>query len=429
MADRLRLLFCDHLNLARGKYLPHWKIGDGASRFCQGTFGVAYDKDLIPAPGSLMMEGLPDMEARYLASEIRQGWEPQTKVVCSDLWGADGTPLAQCGRGALKRAVADWQAMGLTPKIGLELEAYLFERDETGRLQPYFTPGAHVYSTGRFADPKRVLDAIWWRAEEAGFRLELIMSEYDAPQFEFTLVYDEAVKAVDEAFLFRIMAREVAIEHGLILTFMPKPILSKGGSGLHVNFSFVDGDGKNALATGERGGPDHMNDLARGCVAGLMHHHRGLAALLAPTVNSYQRLQPASLSGYWRNWGGDHRGVTTRVSAEGGRKARIEHRMGDGAANPYTAVAAVLQAARLGVAQGYPLPPMEGGDCFEKIDATEGVPDTLSAALTALEADSALVEAVGRGLCENHIFMKSHEVEKTADLQGDHLRDFYIHWV
>ena len=54
------------------------------------------------------------------------------------------------------------------------------------------------------------------------------------------------------------------------------------------------------------------------------------------------------MSGYWCNWGGDHRGVTTRVSAEGGAKARIEHRMGDGAANPYVLVATVLQAAKLG---------------------------------------------------------------------------------
>jgi len=59
-----------------------------------------------------------------------------------------------------------------------------------------------------------------------------------------------------------------------------------------------------------------MTDLAKGCVAGLMHHHRGMAGLVAPTVNSYERLKPASLSGYWRNWGIDHRGVTTRLSAE-----------------------------------------------------------------------------------------------------------------
>ncbi|MGC1439307.1 MAG: hypothetical protein WA888_01745, partial [Burkholderiaceae bacterium] len=68
-AQRLRMLFCDHLNLARGKYLPASKIGDGSSRFCQSLFGVTYDKDLLPSPGSKMLEGLPDLEARYLMSD------------------------------------------------------------------------------------------------------------------------------------------------------------------------------------------------------------------------------------------------------------------------------------------------------------------------------------------------------------------------
>jgi len=105
------------------------------------------------------------------------------------------------------------------------------------------------------------------------------------------LTYDEAVKAVDDIFLFRVLAREVALDHGIVLTFMPKPILNKGGSGLHVNFSFSDRDGKNVFGNGKSG---EMTDAAKGCVAGLMHHHRGMAGLIAPTVNSYQRLQAAT---------------------------------------------------------------------------------------------------------------------------------------
>jgi glutamine synthetase len=425
--ERLRLLFCDHLSLARGKYLPASKIGDGASRFCQGTFAVNYDKDLLPAPGGKMLEGLPDMDAVYAAADIREGWEPSTKVVVADLFENDGTPLALCGRGLLKRTVREWQALGYSPKVGLEMEAYAFQRDSEGRLVPYDTPGAFVYSTGRFADPARFIDAIWDRASAAGFNIDCVTSEYDAPQFEFTLTYDDAVKAVDDMFLFRLLAREIAFDHGILLTFMPKPILSKGGSGLHVNFSFLDKAGKNAI--GDSSSAETITPLARGCIAGLMHHHRGMAGLLAPTVNSYMRLQPASLSGYWCNWGIDHRGVTTRLSAQGGAKSRIEHRMGDAASNPYTLVATVLQAARLGVAGGYPLPAAETGDCFGSHDAEIGAPETLSAALQALLADEKLVSAVGEALVANHVFIKESEIEKTAALEGDALRDYYIHFV
>ena len=198
---------------------------------------------------------------------------------------------------------------------------------------------------------------------------------------------------------------------------------------MHINLSFTDVTGANALSSGPHGGPEHMNDLARGCLAGLVHHHKGLAGLVAPTANSYMRLQPGSLSGYWKNWGGDHRNVTTRISSEGGAKARLEHRMADGTANPYTATAAVLQACRLGVENGYDLPPIETGDGFENTDAKEGTAIDLKGACDDLERDTALTEAVGAGLVANHVYLKRKEVQKTRDLEGDALRDFYVYFV
>jgi glutamine synthetase len=427
MTERLRAMFCDHLSLMRGKYLPAAKMSSDESRFARPTFSVHYDKDLLlEAPGSMCLEGLPDMALRWDAVDIRAGWEPDTKVVIGDLYDGEDAPLALCPRGALKRAVADWQALGLTPKIGIELEAYAFIRTAEGQIVPYDTPGGVVYGTGNFTDPQRFTDAIWNKAAEIGLPLDLITAEYDTPQFEFTLSFDSAVAHVDTVVLFRQMAREIALDHGIILSFLPKPIAGKGGSGLHVNLSFTDAAGHNALAQGERGDPSNMNDLAKGCVAGWMAHHKGLAGLVAPNALSYARLQPSSLSGYWCNWGGDNRNVTARLSAEGGKKARLEHRMPDAAGNPYTTVAAILQAALLGVTGGLALQPMETGDGFTRNDAAFGVAENLSGALDDLAADSALCAAVGAGLVENHIFMKRAEVEKTAALEGEALRDWYI---
>jgi glutamine synthetase len=430
MSERLRVLFCDHLSIPRGKYLPASKIGNGATRFARPTYAVHYDKDLLlDAPHTGVREGLPDMELRWQEAEIRHGWEPNTRVAIGDLFDVAGAPLPLCGRTALKRAIAAWQARGLTPKVGIELECYALMANENGRLVPYDTPGAVVYGTGNFTDPLKFTDAIWEKAEEVGFHIDVFTAEYDAPQFEFTLTFDDALRAVDDIFLFRLLAREIALEHGVVLTFMPKPVAEGGGSGLHVNLSFTDAQGQNALANGPTGGPENMNDLAKGCIAGWLRHHKGLAGLVAPTANSYQRLQPASLSGYWRNWGGDHRGVTCRVSAEGGPRARLEHRMPDASANPYVAVAALLQAARLGVEGGYELPAIETGDCFDTVDAKDGVAIDLKRAMDDLERDAALAEAVGPELVAHQVFMKRKEVRKTRDLEGDALRDFYVYFV
>lgn len=429
MNDRLRAVFCDHLSIMRGKYLPHSKMGDNDTRFCRSTFGVHYDKDLLPAPGAMMMEGLPDMELRWCGDDIRDCWESNTKIVLGDLYDTDGAPLSLCPRGALKRAVADWRAKGLTPKVGIELEAFAFVHDADGRLIPYDSLGGVVYGTGPFTDPRGFNDAIWKAADGLGFNIDMIAAEYDSPQFEYTLTFDDALKAIDDIVLFRQLAREVALGVGVILTFMPKPIVESGGNGMHINFSFTDQDGENALSSGGKAGPDHLNDLSRGCLSGLLHHHKGLAGLIAPTSTSYARLQPGSLSGYWQNWGGDHRNVTTRISTEGGAKTRLEHRMADASANPYTAVAAVLQAALLGVKSEYELPAMETGDGFVETDATVGTASDLKSAMADLAADQALSDAVGAELVANHVFMKEAEADKTKDLGPDALRDFYINYL
>lgn len=425
--ERLRVLFCDHLNIVRGKYVP-WRGRDGGARFCRGTFGVGYDKDLIPAPGATVLEGLPDMEAVYEAAAARPGWERNTRVVMCDLLDQHGRPLPQCARSALKRAIAGWHALGYEPMVGIELEAYAFQIEPDGSLRPYDTPSSHVYATGPFADPRGFTDALWEQAAACGLPIDSLNTEYDSPQYELTLTFDDALKAVDDIVLFRLLAREVAFRHGILLSFLPKPLPAQGGSGVHVNFSLRHRDGPQAGRNAFGGGADPaaLDALTRACIAGLMQHHRAIAGLAAPCVNSYERLRPATLSGFWRNWAIDHRNVTVRASAEGGSAARLEHRMGDGAANPYTLVATVLQAARLGLQHGYPLQPMETGDGLTGQDASESVPPTLGEALDALEADSTLVQAVGEGLVANHVFMKRDEIAKTAGRDAIGARDFYI---
>jgi glutamine synthetase len=210
---------------------------------------------------------------------------------------------------------------------------------------------------------------------------------------------------------------------GLLLTFMGKPLGDRGGSGLHVNFSFRAKDGNNVI--NDRDTDDGVSSLAKHAIGGLLEHHRALAGLCAPTVNAYKRLRPASLSGYWANWGYDHRGATIRVPGERGDGARLEHRLSDGAAVVHTAVAAVLQAARLGVVHETDPGKPEGGNGLDTIDATVGVPATLADALDALEADSALAEAIGADLVSEHVAVKRTEWERFSAATTDwELREY-----
>ena len=75
------------------------------------------------------------------------------------------------------------------------------------------------------------------------------------------------------------------------------------------------------------------------------------------------------------------------------------------------------------------MPPSETSDCLGSQDAKDGVSENLTGALNALVADETLVKAVGQGLVDNHVFVKHHEVERVAGLEGDALRDYYINFI
>lgn len=425
-AKRCRILFADQLNLARGKYVPMSEAAKGHTRMCVGAFAVTYDKQLVAAPGGGMLDGLPDMEVRFDPLALRPSWDAGTQIALGSLH-FKGEPFALCGRTALQRAIDAWRMRGLDPMVGVEMEAYIFQRGPDGEWVPYDTPGSFVYGTGAFADPANLIDAIWSTAEACGIPVESMNAEFDAPQFELTLRYADAMKAADDAFLFRQMAREILYKRGYLLSFLPKPLAGKSGSGLHFNLSFTKPDGGNVFANDVASGT--LSPEMTGCIAGLIRHHEGLAAIMAPITNSYARLQPASLSGYWANWGIDHRSVTVRVSAETGPAARIEHRMADCAASPYFALAALLQAALLGIENGYDLPDPETSDGLETINTDRHTPHSLSDALDALEADTMLTHAVGAGMVANFIAIKRDEVTIVSELSEAEQLAYYLHYI
>ena len=403
--QQIRVLWPDHLNLARGKYLPA-DLAAGGSRHCLTSFALNYDRYMGPVPGAGFLEGMPDLSCDFSLDDVRPGWEEGVGVVVGDV-SFEGAPIPFAPREVLRRAAAAWEDLGYTPKVGFEFEAYLMQPGDGGGWVPFPAPGSFVYGTGHFSDPSGVCRAIVARARECGLRLESVNAEYDESQFEFTLVYDDVMAAADEAFLFRTMAREIAAERGLLLTFLPKPIADRGGNGLHVNLSFVDRAGGFALV--DPSGADGLSTLARQCIAGQLAYLRPMTALCCPTVNSYKRLAPAQLCGYWQNWGHDHRCTTVRVNPERGSSTRLENRLADPAASPHVAAAAVLVASRLGVTGELECPAPETLDGLENVSCEVHAPGSLTEALDELEGDGAFVEAFGAEAVAQFVAVKRTE--------------------
>ncbi len=420
---RIRPIFADHLGVARSKYLPLAAAGHG-TKHCMTMFAQHFDKQMTPTtPHSGFLTGLPDVEAVYDLADARPGWDEGVGVVVADLH-YEGTLLAHAPRTVLRRAIEAWQARGLTPMVGIELEAYVLEPNATGGWKAIDTPGGMTYGVGPFVDPHGLMDDVMEMAERCGYPLESVNSEYDVPQFEMTLRYGEALAAVDNVFLFKQMAQEIARKKGLHLTFLGKPFADLAGSGLHVNFSLNDKRGRNAF--NEPSKTYRLSDVARHSIGGLLEHHEGMTAICAPTVNAYKRLKPGTLAGVWANWGLDHRNATVRVPKERDAATRIEYRLPDGSANPYLATAAVLRAALLGVENTIEPPAIEDGDAFETANTERRTPPNLGAACDALEADDPFVEAFGREAVEVHLAIKRDEWRKFNDAVTDWELNYYM---
>jgi glutamine synthetase len=155
--------------------------------------------------------------------------------------------------------------------------------------------------------------------------------------------------------------------------------------------------------------PDGLSSLARQAIGGLIEHHEALAGYTAPLINSYKRLMPGLIAGYWANWGLDNRFSTYRVPAERGPATRIENRMPCASTSPYLAAAATLNAALLGV--------VDGIDCGDPQvgDADRHTPHMLAEALDSIEADKVMTEAMGPELVRTYLALRRHEVARWEE--------------
>lgn len=370
------------------------------------------NRDILPVEGYAADVGFPDLSTVPLVETLRTGWEVDTDVVIADL-EFNGDPLAIGPRNALRRAVEAWRALGYEPLLGFEMEFYVMQADvdAPGGFVPLNIPSHRVYGVGTGGDTTGLMFDFFDAAEEMDLDLEGIMGEFHPGQMELNMKYGPALDAADRAFICKDMTRELATRKNHGVTYMGRPHAEMVGSGLHINFSLVPvGGGTNAFddPSAEHG----LSSLARQCLGGLLAHHEGLAVMSAPTINSYKRLMPGIIAGYWANWGLDNRSSTYRIPCERGAATRIENRMPCGSASPYLAAAVMLNAALLGVVDGLDCGAPQSGDADEAPNTDRHTPHDLAEAVAAFEADALLCEAMGHDLSRTYLALRKDEVAR-----------------
>jgi glutamine synthetase len=373
--------------------------GAGFAGFAAGEIGqVPSDPDIA---------AIPDLDSLTLVP-----WQPNLARLACDVT-VEGEPSPYCPRTILRRQLARAKELGFDFKIGIELEYFLVRRRNDGSIEiadASDTLEKPCYDMAGLTRQYDFLTLISKYCNDLGWGNYANDHEDANGQFEQNFTYDDALVSCDRAIFFRYMVHTLAEQHGMIATFMPKPFTQLTGNGCHFHMSLWR-DGENVFLDTDDPQGLGLSATAYSFIGGLKAHARAYSAVTAPTVNSYKRLKLGSTASgatwapVWISYGYNNRTQMLRIPAPG----RIEDRTIDGSANPYLAAAAVLASGLDGIennleagdpnwdnlyAESYETLSMLGLDCL---------PANLLEAISALEQDQVLREALGAGPGEDYL--------------------------
>ncbi len=333
----------------------------------------------------------------WSAEERRRG-----RVFC-DIFMPDGNPFPGDPRGTLKRTLSSINERGWTLNIGPEPEFFLFKRNGPDPIHPV------PHDVGGYFDFSASDEALRVRAElmdalsTMGLQIEMGHHEVALGQHEIDFRYTNAVEAADNILTMKYTVKAIAAKHGLIASFMPKPIFGINGSGMHCHQSLFDKDGNNLFYNAND--EFHLSDIAYGFIAGQLKHARALAAVVAPTINSYKRLVPGYEAPVYVGWAQTNRSALIRIPRymPGRDKAvRAELRCPDPTANPYLAITAMLAAGLDGIENKITCPtPLNNVNVYdlspeERIEYDiDSLPGSLTEAMRELDKDIVIKDALG----------------------------------
>ncbi|MGB3733327.1 MAG: glutamine synthetase family protein [Ilumatobacter sp.] len=394
----------DTLGHLRGKRIPIDRffattVDDGVN-IADAMFVFDSQNDLVDDPyinmgsGFLDCKLIPDVSTGRLLTH-----RPGYAIVLADTFDPHGAPHPHSPRSILANQIERCRELELDPVVATELEFYL--------CTPDWKPVQQHIQYSSLTDALEIETVLAeMRAALLGADLEVESSnaEYGAGQFEINIGHADAMTAADNTVLFKSIVKQVAVQHGLRATFMPKPFAEQSGSGMHVHTS-LKSDGANAFADSD-GAP---NQLMGHWIAGLLQHARSMGLIASPTANGVKRVQPYTFCPTHVHWGLDNRTVLVRCIVEAGSRAnRVEFRAAGADANPYLLVGSILAAGADGVENSMELPAMSVGDMYGEPGDCAVLPNSLPDAIEAFEAGD-LGAQLGEKFATSYVGMARHE--------------------
>ncbi|MFD1342847.1 glutamine synthetase family protein [Litorisediminicola beolgyonensis] len=344
--------------------------------------------------------------------------EAPTALLPIWMFHEDGRPYDGDPRHALRAVLDRYRARGLTPVVAVELEFFLI--DDSGRnLEVPVSPRSGKRRKAAETMSIRALDQfdlfftdLYDACEAMDIPADTAISEAGLGQFEINLMHgDDALRAADDAWLFKLLVKGLARRHGFAASFMAKPYEDYAGSGMHTHFSVLDAEGNNIFDDGTQRG----NATMRHAVAGCLDAMHDSALIFAPHLNSYDRLVPGAHAPTGISWAYENRTAAIRIPSGSHKARRIEHRVSGGDVNPYLMLAAILGAALNGIEDAHEPPEPITGNAYA-LDLRH-MPSDWGSAIEAFEASSTIPRIFAPELIRNLLLTKKQERHYMAELE------------
>ncbi|MBD3688660.1 glutamine synthetase [Nanchangia anserum] len=318
-------------------------------------------------------------------------------------------------RGVLERQLAKAAEAGFVFHVHPEIEFYLLKPPASldAPLEPIDRAGYfdHVSRGGSNDFRRRAVEAL----ENMGISVEFSHHEGGPGQNEIDLRATDALSAADNIMTFRAVVSDIALQEGMLATFMPKPLIDAPGSAMHLHMSLFEGE-RNAFFDGA--GQYQLSATGRSFMAGILCHAAELSVITNQYVNSYKRLYGGGEAPCYVCWGHNNRSALVRVplyKPDKPKAARIEYRATDSSANPYLALAALLAAGMKGVEEGYRLPEEAEDNVWELSGAERRalgiaeLPHSLQEALVHFRRSELMATTLGEEVFAFVLRNKEHE--------------------
>lgn len=336
----------------------------------------------------------------------------EARLIC-DVYHPNGQPFTGDPRYILKQALKEAEELGYRVMAGPECEFFLFHLDECGRGTTITHDEAGYFDMGPIDRGETARRDIVVALEEMGFSVEASHHEVAVGQHEIGFKYDYALTSADRVATFKFVAKTIARQHGLIASFMPKPVYGIAGSGMHTHLSLIDQNGNNVFYDPNE--KDQLSETALYFIGGLLHHAPGYTAITNPLVNSYKRLITGYEAPVYISWSAQNRSALVRVPASREQATRVELRSPDPSCNPYLAFAVMIKSGINGIKNKITPPPSLTQNIYtmnEEERTKAGVtslPDSLAAAIEALEKDPLMLDALGEHVYTQFIKAKKQD--------------------